>query len=102
MQPVGLHPREPDHEFHRRHAAGGRITLSTKLTPATALPDLLPELGSENYVCLTVADTGKGIDSTTREHVFEPFFTTKDRGRGTGLGLRLSMGSCRPITATST
>jgi two-component system cell cycle sensor histidine kinase/response regulator CckA len=73
-------------------ADGGRITLSTKVVPATELPDLLPELSSEKYVCLTVADTGKGIDSTTREHVFEPFFTTKERGRGTGLGLPVVYG----------
>jgi len=73
-------------------SAGGRITLSTRLVPATESPDLLPELGSENYVCLTVADTGRGIDSATREHVFEPFFTTKERGRGTGLGLPVVYG----------
>jgi two-component system cell cycle sensor histidine kinase/response regulator CckA len=72
--------------------AGGHITLSTKVVPVSELPDLLPELASEQYVCLRVADTGKGIDSTTREHVFEPFFTTKERGRGTGLGLPVVYG----------
>ncbi len=39
------------------------------------------------YACLSVADTGTGIDGETLEHIFEPFFTTKDVDRGTGLGL---------------
>jgi signal transduction histidine kinase len=73
-------------------SGGGTVTLSTRLVAASELPDLLPEHSSENYVCVKVADTGKGIDSTTREHVFEPFFTTKERGRGTGLGLPVVYG----------
>jgi two-component system, cell cycle sensor histidine kinase and response regulator CckA len=73
-------------------STGGHIILSTKLVAAAELPDVLPELAGEKYVCLTVADTGKGMDSTTREHVFEPFFTTKERGHGTGLGLPVVYG----------
>ncbi len=39
------------------------------------------------YVKLTFADTGKGMDKDTLKHMFEPFFTTKPKGQGTGLGL---------------
>tara|TARA_R110002096_G_scaffold299503_6_gene494229 strand:+ start:153508 stop:155511 length:2004 start_codon:yes stop_codon:yes gene_type:complete len=40
-----------------------------------------------DFVCLSVADNGCGIDKSTLAHLFEPFFTTKNVGEGTGLGL---------------
>ncbi|MCP4152845.1 MAG: transporter substrate-binding domain-containing protein [bacterium] len=56
---------------------------------------LHPKLHEGEYVCLSVIDTGPGIDDGTMERMFEPFFTTKPVDKGTGLGLSVAHGVVR-------
>jgi len=72
--------------------SGGRLEIRTSVTtlPTSFFkPEEEPREG--NYLCLTVADTGTGMDDEAMQHMFEPFYTTKESG--TGLGLI----SCRRI-----
>ncbi len=67
---------------------GGRLTIDAHIVELGAQAAWeKPEARPGTFVCLSVADTGIGMDAATLQRIFEPFFTTKEIGKGTGLGL---------------
>jgi signal transduction histidine kinase len=44
--------------------------------------EIRAELRPGRYVCISVQDTGKGMDQNTMRRIFQPFFSTKFEGRG--------------------
>lgn len=67
---------------------GGQLIIATRLLEIDDKNVLNHSSGRMGrFVCLSVADTGTGIEPEIFAHMFEPFFTTKAGGKERGLGL---------------
>ena len=69
---------------------GGTLTIAAKMEIVESGDP--SKLKPGPYICLSVTDTGEGMDEATLARAVEPFFTTKGAGKGTGLGLPLVYG----------
>jgi signal transduction histidine kinase len=67
-------------------AVGGALTVETA-NVTLGKPQRPEEPTAGEYVMVSVADTGAGMNDQVLAKAFEPFFTTKEVGKGSGLGL---------------
>ena len=76
--------------FHARDAMprGGVLTIETGAASyGPSCPRCLSVIRPGEYVCITVRDTGMGMDEPTRQNLFEPFCNTMPAGQSSGLAL---------------
>lgn len=77
-----------ENAVHAMHRTGG--TLDIRLEDKEFTSEHVMSHGriaAGCYTCLSVRDSGEGMDSDVADRAFEPFFTTKPLGEGRGMGL---------------
>ena len=74
---------------------GGTLRITAIAEAVDGDPNL--DVVTGNYIRLSVADTGIGMDEETISRSVEPFFSTKGIGKGTGLGLSMVHGLAQQL-----
>lgn len=75
---------------------GGTISICAEnVVVDKSIRDKCNHVDTNEFVRITISDTGAGMTEEVKSRIFEPFFSTKERGKGTGLGLAVVYGIIR-------
>jgi PAS domain S-box-containing protein len=78
--------------FHAIEQPIGTIHVALNETTFETAGLIAHSMQSDRFACITVQDTGVGIDRSVIDKIFIPYFTTKEKGKGTGIGLSVVHG----------
>ena len=76
-------------------------TMEISLADTDFEPDL-KDAAPDEYVKITVRDTGCGMSPEVVKRIFEPFYTTREVGKGSGMGLAVVYGVVKDLQGTIT
>jgi CheY-like chemotaxis protein/two-component sensor histidine kinase len=82
-----------ENAFHAMRQTGGILEIQLQDKEFSA-DQVMPHgrLTAGCYVCLTVRDSGEGMEPEVASRIFDPFFTTKPLGEARGMGLSVVHG----------
>jgi PAS domain S-box-containing protein len=78
--------------FHAMEESGGELKVKLEQINLDQVDIITQDVKPGVYICLTVADTGTGMDKDLIKKIFDPFFTTKEKGKSAGMGLSVVHG----------
>ncbi len=72
---------------HAMEQDGGELSVTLAEVQFGPANSFNTNINAGYYVCLSVSDTGHGIEKEIMDRIFDPYFSTKKKDNGTGLGL---------------
>jgi signal transduction histidine kinase/ActR/RegA family two-component response regulator len=87
IDPVQIHQVLINLCTNAAHAMEGKHGILT-----VKLDKAMEEIDGQDWLELTVTDTGSGIEEKLLDRIFEPYFSTKEKTSGTGMGLAMVHG----------